>query len=66
MDNESTFSILVVKQDNNLITVAMRRNLEDSMFTRLFFMQGKGLIRFKLVHKDPAEGISEVMVWDVS
>ncbi len=65
VDNESAFSILVVKQDNNLITVAMSRNLEDSMFTRLFFMQGEGLTRFKLAHKEPAEGISEVMVWDV-
>lgn len=66
VNNESTFSILVVKQDNNLITVAMNRQLEDSMFTRLFFMQGAGLTRFKLAHKEPAQGISEVMVWNVN
>ncbi len=66
VNNESTFSILVYYQDNNLITVAMSKELEDSMFTRLFFMNGSGLTHFKLAHKEPAEGISEVMVWNVS
>ncbi|WP_321422372.1 STT3 domain-containing protein [uncultured Methanobacterium sp.] len=66
VNNQSSFSILVVKQDNNLITVVMSKDLEDSMFTRLFFMQGAGLTHFKLAHKEPAEGISEVMVWNVS
>ncbi|EKQ52471.1 MAG: putative membrane protein, required for N-linked glycosylation [Methanobacterium sp. Maddingley MBC34] len=66
VNNQSSFSILVVKQDDNLITVAMSKELEDSMFTRLFFMQGAGLTHFKLAHKEPAEGISEVMVWNVS
>ncbi len=66
INNQSTFSILVLYQDNNLITVAMNRELEDSMFTRLFFMQGSGLKRFKLAHKEPNQGISEVMVWNVN
>lgn len=66
VNNQSTFSILVLYQDNNLITVAMSRELEDSMFTRLFFMQGSGLTHFKLAHKEPSTGISEVMVWNVS
>ncbi|BDZ72141.1 STT3 domain-containing protein [Methanobacterium petrolearium] len=66
VNNDSTFSILVIYQDNNLITVAMNRELEDSMFTRLFFMQGSGLTHFKLANKEPSTGISEVMVWDVS
>ncbi|NYB51620.1 MAG: peptide transporter [Methanobacteriaceae archaeon] len=66
VNNQSTFSILVVKQDNNLVTVAMSKELEGSMFTRLFFMQGAGLNHFKLAHKEPSEGISEVMVWNVS
>ncbi|HOI39355.1 MAG TPA: STT3 domain-containing protein [Methanobacterium sp.] len=66
VNNQSKFSILVLYQDNNLITVAMNRELEESMFTRLFFMQGSGLEHFKLAHKEPAQGISEVMVWNVS
>lgn len=66
ISNESTFSLLVVKQDNNLITVAMTKGLEDSMFTRLFFEQGAGLTKFSLGHKEPSEGISEVMVWNVN
>ncbi|MBI5459597.1 STT3 domain-containing protein [Methanobacterium sp.] len=66
VNNQSTFSILVVKQDDNLIAVAMSKELEDSMFTRLFFMQGAGLTHFKLAHKEPSEGISEVMVWNVT
>lgn len=65
VNNESTFSILIVYQDNNLITVAMNRELEESMFTRLFFMQGTGLKRFKLAHKEPKQGISQVMLWNV-
>ena len=66
VNNQSTFSIFVVQQDNNLITVAMSKELEDSMFTRLFFMRGSGLTHFKLAYKEPSEGISEVMVWNVS
>ncbi|OPX59923.1 MAG: Oligosaccharyl transferase STT3 subunit [Methanobacterium sp. PtaB.Bin024] len=66
VNNDSTFSILVLYKDNNLITVAMSRELEDSMFTRLFFEQGSGLTHFKLAHEEPSTGISEVMVWDVS
>lgn len=66
VNNQSTFSIYIIKQDNNLIAVAMSKELEDSMFTRLFFMQGQGLTHFKLAHKEPSEGISEVMVWNVT
>ncbi|MDD3754445.1 MAG: STT3 domain-containing protein [Methanobacterium sp.] len=66
VNNESTFSILILYQDNNLITVAMNRELEESMFTRLFFMQGSGLKHFKLAHKEPKEGISQVMLWNVN
>jgi dolichyl-diphosphooligosaccharide--protein glycosyltransferase len=44
----------------------MSKELEDSMFTRLYFMQGEGLTRFKLAHEEPSEGIAEVMVWNVT
>jgi dolichyl-phosphooligosaccharide-protein glycotransferase len=64
--NDSSFSIMAVYQDDNLITVVMNKELENSMFTRLFFMQGAGLTHFKLATKEPSTGISEVMVWKVS
>lgn len=66
VNNQSTFSIILVKQDNSLIAVAMQRELEDSMFTRLFFMQGEGMTHFKLIKNEPNIGQSEVMVWDVN
>ena len=65
VNNQSTFSIILVKQDDSLIAVAMQRELEDSMFTRLFFMQGEGLTHFKLAKQEPHNGQPEVMVWNV-
>jgi dolichyl-diphosphooligosaccharide--protein glycosyltransferase len=66
VNNDSSFSIFLIQQDNYLFAVAMSKELEDSMFTRLYFMQGEGLTRFKLAHEEPSEGIAEVMVWNVT
>lgn len=66
VNNDSAFSVMAIYQDNNMITVAMNRQLENSMFTRLYFLQGQGLSHFKLATKKPSTGISEVMVWNVT
>ncbi|MGZ4857598.1 MAG: STT3 domain-containing protein [Methanobacteriaceae archaeon] len=65
VDNQSTFSIILTKDSNGILAVALNRELEDSMFTRLFFLQGEGLTHFKLAHKEPS-GQPEVIVWKVS
>jgi dolichyl-diphosphooligosaccharide--protein glycosyltransferase len=65
IDNQSTFSIILTKYSDGLMAVALNRELEDSMFTRLFFLQGAGLTHFKLAHKEPS-GLPEVIVWNVS
>lgn len=61
VSNSSQYSILLINQNNTYIAVAMNKELEDSMFTRLFFMGGAGLTQFKALYGQPG-----VMVWGVS
>jgi dolichyl-phosphooligosaccharide-protein glycotransferase len=61
VSNSSEYSILLINQNNTLIGVAMNKELENSMFTRLFFEGGAGLTQFKALYGQPG-----VMVWDVS
>ncbi len=60
ISNESIFSIALIKENNDYLTIIMNKELEDSMFTRLYFENGAGLSKFKLVHRDGG-----VMVWNV-
>ena len=59
--NSSQYSILLINENNTYISIAMNKELEDSMFTRLFFMGGAGLTRFKSLYGQPG-----VMVWGVT
>ena len=61
VSNDSTFSVLLVNENSTYITVLMNRQLEDSMFTRLYFMQGAGLTHFNMSYAQPG-----VMVWSVN
>ena len=61
VSNSSQYSILLINQNNTYISVAMNKELEDSMFTRLFFMGGAGLTHFKSLYGQPG-----VMVWGVT
>ena len=67
VSNDSQFSILLLNQNNTYIMVIMNKELEDSMFTKMFFENGAGLSQFKLVH---AEGGAldpyGTQVWNVS
>ena len=61
VSNTSQYSILLINQNNTMIGVAMNQQLENSMFTRLFFEGGAGLTQFKALYGQPG-----VMVWGVS
>jgi dolichyl-phosphooligosaccharide-protein glycotransferase len=61
VSNSSQYSIIIINENSNYIAVAMNKELEDSMFTRLFFMGGAGLTKFKPLYGQPG-----VMVWGVS
>ena len=61
VNNDSPISILLIAQNNTYVTVVMNKELESSMFTRLFLMGGNGLTRFKLASQK-----SGVMVWNVN
>ena len=67
ISNSSSFSIILVKENNSYLAVLMNKELEDSIFTRLYLTNGAGLSKFKLIHKegrtiDPYG----VMIWSVS
>ena len=67
VSNSSPYSILLINQNNTYVAVAMSKELEDSMFTRMFFENGAGLSKFKLVHAEG--GILDpygTTVWNVS
>ncbi|MGB9978162.1 STT3 domain-containing protein [Methanobacterium sp.] len=63
----SSFSIILVKENNNYLAVILNKELEDSMFTRLYLTNGAGLSKFKLLHKE-GKIIDQygVLVWNVS
>ncbi len=67
VSNSSLYSILLINQNNTYIAVAMSKEFEDSMFTRMYFENGAGLTKFKLVHSEG--GILDpygTTVWNVS
>ncbi len=67
VSNDSQFSILLINQNNTYIMVIMNKELEDSMFTRMFFENGAGLSQFKLVHTEGgALDPYGTQVWNVS
>lgn len=61
VSNSSQFSILVLRENSTYVTVAMTRGLEDSMFTKLYFLGGTGLTHFNMTYAQPG-----VMVWKVT
>ena len=61
VSNSSQYSILIINENNTYIGVAMNSQLENSMFTRLFFESGAGLTHFKAAYGQPG-----VIVWNVT
>jgi dolichyl-phosphooligosaccharide-protein glycotransferase len=67
ISNESSFDILLIKENNVESAVLMNKELENSMATRLYLMNGAGLSKFKLLHKEG--GILDpygVTIWSVN
>ena len=61
VSNSSQYSILLINENGTYIGVAMNKELEGSMFTKLFFEGGAGLTHFKSLYGQPG-----VMVWGVT
>ena len=61
VSNSSEYSILLINENGTYIGVAMNKELESSMFTKLFFEGGAGLTHFKSLYGQPG-----VMVWGVT
>ncbi len=61
VSNSSQYSILLINENGTYIGVAMNKELEGSMFTKLFFEGGAGLTHFKALNGQPG-----VMVWGVT
>jgi dolichyl-diphosphooligosaccharide--protein glycosyltransferase len=61
VNNESPISIYLVIENGSVLAIAMNKELEDSMFTRLFLFRGSGLTKFKIASEKPG-----VTVWNVT
>lgn len=61
VSSDSPISIFLIIQNNSGLAIVMNKELENSMFTRLFIFGGAGLTKFKMVEQQPG-----VMVWNVS
>ena len=61
VSNSSQYSILLINENDTYIAVAMNKELENSMFTKLFFEGGAGLTHFKSLYGQPG-----VTVWGVT
>ena len=58
VDNSSQISIIINQQNGVYETIVMNRELEDSMFTKLYLLGGMNLTQYKLAYGQPG-----VLVW---
>ncbi|MEN4017356.1 MAG: STT3 domain-containing protein [Methanobacterium sp.] len=61
VSKNSPISIFLMVENNSGLAIVMNRELEDSMFTRLFIFRGAGLSKFKIAYEQPG-----VTVWNVT
>jgi dolichyl-diphosphooligosaccharide--protein glycosyltransferase len=64
-NNTMGFAMTLLKQGENWAYVASSPGLEDSMFTRLYFMDGHGLSKFKKFSEQQSVIGNRIVVWDV-
>ncbi|OPY22761.1 MAG: Oligosaccharyl transferase STT3 subunit [Methanobacterium sp. PtaU1.Bin242] len=57
---DSPYSIIIVKTNGTYMTYLMNKELEDSIFTKLYLLRGQGITKFALDFEQPG-----VMVWRV-
>lgn len=55
---DGQFSIAIIKEGDSYQAIAFNRELDDSMFTKLYLLRGAGLEKFQLAYEQPG-----VMVW---
>ena len=60
INNESLYSIVIINNNGTYTTYLMNKELEDSMFTRLYILRGQNVTQFTLDYEQPG-----VMVWKV-
>lgn len=61
VSSDSPISIFLIIENNSALAIVMNKELENSMFTRLFIFRGSGLTKFKIASEKPG-----VTVWNVS
>lgn len=62
VSNSSLYSVIIIRNsDNTYTSVLMNRELEDSIFTRLYFENGNGLKHFNYLN-----GQNGVKVWGIN
>jgi len=61
VSNSSTFSIILFQQNNGYESFVISKELDDSIFIRLFVFGGEGLTHFKQLYGQPG-----VVVWSVN
>lgn len=60
VSNDSIYSVVIVNNNGSYITYLMNKELEDSMFTKLYILRGQGVTQFTLNYEQPG-----VLVWKV-
>lgn len=61
VNNTSKISLYVLNFGGQYQAIAMNRELDDAMFTRMYLFGGMNLTRFTLLHQEPG-----VMTWKVN
>lgn len=60
VDNNGIYSLFVFIEKGQVMTITMQKELGESMFTRMFLLEGYNLTSFKKVHQEKG-----VMAWEV-
>ena len=60
VNEDAIYSIALVNDKGTLMTYIYSKELEDSMFTKLYIFRGQNLTQFNLAYEQPG-----VMVWNV-
>jgi dolichyl-diphosphooligosaccharide--protein glycosyltransferase len=60
VNEDAIYSIALVNDKGTLMTYVYSKELEDSMFTKLYIFRGQNLTQFNLAYEQPG-----VMVWNV-
>lgn len=60
ISDSGVYSIILVNNNGTYMTYVMNKELENSMFTKLYILRGQGITQFTLDYEQPG-----VMVWKV-